>query len=371
MGRQNRRSHKSRDSLAWKLKKVKARKVYHQPTIPTNPMTLNDEDATLDLMCVLFCIMTLYLGPALWNFLKRKLLVNPKSIIVDTYAFLELIIDHRSRNASIFTNSNPNDMNHLQKAREGRLSVAHGYLDEISRNWSGYLLSWVEVLKMVDAHGAAAAVQQIHNEIKSGSKTPLDVILVSFTKPHFMNEGHEGFLQRKETDLTQEQYLKAIRIKMALYKTMILNLAPALRSENLRRTGRNRTDSELDCQNLLFDLLEFWLQKQQHPDTMANVDLIEKAKHGRNVLCHESLDPILANWENFLLYWSQLCVLISDPTAARAIKEDRIKLKRRINIPLTGLISRPTLKFKSLANNHCNPNSQSRKLKIMLTRKPT
>jgi hypothetical protein len=104
---------------------------------------------------------------------------------------------------------------------------------------------------------------------------------------------------------------------------------------------------------------------------MTNVDLIEKAKHGRNVVCHESLDPILADWENFLVYWSQLCVLISDPTAAKAITEDRIKLKRQINIPLTGLISRPTLKFKSLANNRCNPNSQSRKLKIMLTRKPT
>ncbi len=379
--KQNRKynTSKNKGSLASKLNIVKGRKVFHQPNPPQNPMTLNDEDAAIDLCYMLFCVVTLHLGPCVWNFLTSRLLFDQKSTVVDTYEFLKIIIDLRSTNASFFTTNSPSDLSNLQTAQNGRLAIAHGYLDEVSRNWISYLLSWVEVLKMIDEHGAAAVVQKIHDELTSGSKTPLDIVLSFTSKPDFMNR---GFSLRRETDLTKAQYFKAIRVKMALYKCMIINLAPALRSENLRRTGRSRTDSEIDCQNLLFDLLEFWLQKPQYPDTMANVHLIEKAKGGRNVLCHEKLAPILADWESFLVYWSQVCTLISDPSAAKAINEFHSKLKSEIEMPLTGQIANRTPNFTVHSNlfvnivrkqSLYNPAASSRRPnhKILLTRKPT
>jgi hypothetical protein len=91
---------------------------------------------------------------------------------------------------------------------------------------------------------------------------------------------NRGVSLQKETELSRAQYIKAIRIQMALYRSTIKNFGPALRDENHIRTGKTRADSEMDVQNLLFDLLEIWLQKPEDPDTAANVKILETAKDG-------------------------------------------------------------------------------------------
>lgn len=180
------RKSRNNGSVAWKLKNIRKRKVFHQPYQPLHPMSLSDEDAAIDVCFVLFCVLTLHLGPSLWNFMTRKILNDPMPIVVDAYEFLKTIIDLRRTNASFFTTNSPTDMINLETAQKGRLAVTHGYFDEVSRNWSAYLLSWVEVLKMIDAHTAAASVQAIHDELISGNKKPLDVVIFSFTRPDFM-----------------------------------------------------------------------------------------------------------------------------------------------------------------------------------------
>jgi hypothetical protein len=216
MARKNRHNKKS-PSATQKLKYIKKRRVYHQPYQPQHPMSLCDEDAAIDLCFLLFCVLTLHLGPSLWNFMTRTILNDPMPIVVDAYEFLKTIIDLRRTNASLFTTNSPTDMINLETAQKGRLAVVHGYFDEDSRNWSVYLLSWVAVLKMIDAHTAAASVQAIHDELISGNKKPLDVVIFSFTRPDFMKR---GVSLQKETELSRAQYIKAIRIQMALYRSV-------------------------------------------------------------------------------------------------------------------------------------------------------
>jgi hypothetical protein len=351
MARKNRNNKKS-PSATQKLKYIKKRRVYHQPYTPQHPMSLSDEDAAIDLCFLLFCVLTLHLGPSLWNFMTRTILNDPMPIVVDAYEFLKTIIDLRSTNASLFTTNSPTDMINLETAQKGRLAVVHGYFDEISRNWSAYLLSWVAVLKMIDAHTAAASVQAIHDELISGNKKPLDVVIFSFTRPAFMNR---GVSLQKETELSRAQYIKAIRIQMALYRSMVKNFGPALRDENHIRTGKARADSEMDVQNLLFDLLEIWLQKpQQDPDTAANVKILETAKDGRNMICHSNLPLLLTDWKGVLLSWQQVATLISNVETAKAIRDYHMKLKTEIDLPSIPIpgqgIRRSTLQPKYFIN---------------------
>jgi hypothetical protein len=346
------RKSRNNGSVAWKLKNIRKRKVFHQPHPPLHPMSLSDEDAAIDLCFLLFCVLTLHLGPSLWNYMTRRIWNDPIPIAVDAYEFLKTIIDLRRTNASLFTTNSPTDMINLETAQEGRLAVAHGYFDEVSRNWSAYLLSWVEVLKMIDAHTAAASVQAIHDELISGNKKPLDVVIFSFTRPDFMNR---GMSLQTETELSRAQYVKAIRIQMALYRSMVKNFGPALRDENHIRTGKARADSEMDVQNLLFDLLEIWLQKpQQDPDTAANVRILETAKDGRNMICHSNLPLLLTDWEGVLLSWQQVATLISNVETAKAIRDYRMKLKTEIDLPSIPIpgqgIRRSTLQPKYFIN---------------------
>jgi hypothetical protein len=103
-----------------------------------------------------------------------------------------------------------------------------------------------------------------------------------------------------------------------------------LRDENHARTGQVRLDSEIDCQNLLFDLLEHWLQQlvQQplDPNMKRNVQIIETAKEGRNKVCHAELVPITTNWHTYLTSWEDLCILISNSGAAQRIATLHVEL---------------------------------------------
>ncbi|EFX83383.1 hypothetical protein DAPPUDRAFT_100743 [Daphnia pulex] len=333
-------------------------------------MSMPEENDAIDMCYVLFCILSLHLGPALWNFVSKKLLNDPKSIVVDSYEFIKTLIDRRTANSTFFTTNKPSDLTQLDIAQKGRLAVAHGYFDEVALNWASYLLSWIELLKMIDAHTTAGTVQQIYDELISGSKTPMDIVLASFTKPNFVNQG-----LKKESDLTRAQYLKAIRIKLALYKCMVKHLGPALRSEHLRRKGAVRTNSEIDCQNLLFDLLEEWLLQPQHADMTTNVKIIETAKDGRNIVCHANLPLILTDWEATLLSWEKVCRLITNVNTANTIRDVYIDLKSRIDLPLPGTIWRSTAQSKYFANLVrrqvvLNPTWRRPNFKITLTKKP-
>jgi hypothetical protein len=310
------RKHLKPLTITQRLKLIRKRKVHHQPYQPLNPMSMYEENAAIDMCYVLFCILSLHLGPALWNFVTKKLLNDPKSIVVDSYKFIKTLIDRRTADSTFFTKNETSDLTHLEMSQKGRVAVAHGYFDEVALNWASYLLSWIELLKMIDAHATAATVQQIYDQLISGSKTPMDIVLESFTKPDFVHQG-----LKKQSDLTRAQYLKATRIKLALYKCMVKNLGPALRSEHLRRKGAIRTNSEIDCQNLFFDLLEEWLLQPQHPDMATNVQIIETAKDGRNIVCHANLPLILSDWEATLLSWEKVCYLISSVDTAKTIND--------------------------------------------------
>ena len=318
-----------RMTVAAKLKWLKTRNVYHQPSgRPQNPMNLRDEDTLIDLCYLLFLVLTLHLAPALWTFLTRRSnLYDPTSLILDTYRFLNDIIGHRTSDPAYFTTNSHSDLNYLQTALNGRNAVAHGYLDEISNNWSAYMLSWIEVLKMVDSHQAAAKVKKMHDQLLAGNLTALDILLCSYTAPDFVECGTQI---KKPTDLTRAQYVNAIKLQARLFQCLTKILGPALRDENHARTGQVRLDSEIDCQNLLFDLLEHWLQQlvQQplDPNMKRNVQIIETAKEGRNKVCHAELVPITTNWHTYLTSWEDLCILISNSGAAQRIATLHVEL---------------------------------------------
>jgi hypothetical protein len=369
--KQQARKHLKPLTITQKINMIRRRRVHHQPYQPLNPMSMQEENAAIDMCYVLFCVLSLHLGPALWNFVTKKLLNDPKSIAVDSYEFIKTLIDRRTADSTFFKTNEPSDLTHLEIAQKGRLAVAHGYFDEVALNWASYLLSWIQLLKMIDAPATAATVQEIYDLLISGSKTPMDIVLESFTKPDFVHQG-----LKKESDITRAQYLKAIRIKLALYKCMVKHLGPALRSEHLRRKGAIRTNSEIDCQNLLFDLLEEWLLQPQHPDMATNVKIIETAKDGRNIVCHANLPLILSDWEASLLSWEKVCYLVSSVDTAKTIRDFYINLKSRIDdLPLPGTIWRSTAQSKYFAKFVrrqvvLNPTWRRPNFKITLTKKP-
>ena len=72
-----------------KLKLLKGRNVYHQPHKPKSPMDISDEATVIDFCFVLFVVLTMHVGPALWNFLTRRGKYDPTCLIVDIYKFLK------------------------------------------------------------------------------------------------------------------------------------------------------------------------------------------------------------------------------------------------------------------------------------------
>jgi|694.fasta_scaffold118639_1 hypothetical protein len=322
----------SAGAAAKTLNWLKTRHVYHQPNPPQHPMNFTDETTMIDLCFLLFVVITLHLGPALWTFLTRRALYDVTSLIVDTYKFIKDIIGHRVSNPAFFTTNSPSDLSHLQTAQNGRMAVAHGYYDEISKNWSPYMLSWIEVLKMVDSHQAAAKVQNIHDQLLAGNLTALDILLCSYTSPDFVEHGTKI---KKPTDLTKAEYLNEVKLQTKLFQCLSKILGPALRDENLARTGQVRLDSEIDCQNLLYDLYEHWLKQPQHPDMLANVQLLELAIRGRNKVCHAEFVTVATHWESYLKSWEDVCTLISNPTAAQNISAFHAELKAQRNVPFT------------------------------------
>ena len=299
-------------------KSRKPRKVFHQPYQPQSPMTTMEEILSIDLAYVLFCVLTVHLAPTLWNFMVKKVLQDATSLVVDVYKLLKEMIKGRTSNPIFFSSSDPADLNNLNTALNGRNAVLHGYFDLISLNWKTYLVSWIQVLKMINADKAAAAVQRIHDDLVSKSRTPLDVSITSFSKPAFMSGRPE------EHELSREQYIKAIKIKMRLYRCMTKILCPSLRDE--------------------------WELMTQHPDHLDNVQNLRTAKDGRNAVSHADLIAILNNWESYFASWIKVCKLISTSNAASEIQAvyDRIKSenpKRRIQTSVK--LIKPGRVFKS------------------------
>ena len=325
-------------------KSRKPRKVFHQPYQPQSPMTTMEEILSIDLAYVLFCVLTVHLAPTLWNFMVKKVLQDATSLVVDVYKLLKEMIKGRTSNPIFFSSSDPADLNNLNTALNGRNAVLHGYFDLISLNWKTYLVSWIQVLKMINADKAAAAVQRIHDDLVSKSRTPLDVSITSFSKPAFMSGRPE------EHELSREQYIKAIKIKMRLYRCMTNILCPSLRDYYLQKNNQTQLNSELDAQNLLFDLLDEWELMTQHPDHLDNVQNLRTAKDGRNAVSHADLIAILNNWESYLASWIKVCKVISTSNAASEIQAvyDRIKSespKRRIQTSVN--LIKPGRVFKS------------------------
>ena len=318
-------------SAAKRLQQLKARNVYHQPNPPLNPMNFTDEGCVMDLCFLLFVVITLHLGPALWTFLTRRALYDVTSLIVDTYKFIKDIVGHRTSDPSFFTTNSPLDLKHLLTAQNGRNAVCHGYLDEISKNWSSYMLSWIEVLKMVDSHQAAAKVQNIHDQLLAGNLTALDILLCSYTSPDFVEHG----TKIKKPGLTKAEYLNDVKLQTKLFQCLSKILGPALRDENLARTGQVRLDYELDNQNLLNDLLEHWLQQPHHPDMKKNAQILETAIKGRNKVCHAEFIAVATHWESYLKSWQDVCILISNPIAAQNISAFQAELNAHKNVPFT------------------------------------
>ena len=332
--RGNRSQNMTPASIAGRqLKLLKARNVYHQPHKPKSPMDISDEATVIDFCFVLFVVLTMHVGPALWDFLTRRGKNDPPCLIVDIYKFLKLIILNRTQNPSFFTTNSATDLSDLDTAQQGRLAVAHGYFDEVSNNWSDYLLSWIKVLKMVDAPEAANKVKKIHELLVAGNITALDILLCSYTAPDFMEHGTKI---KKPTDMTRARYRNAIRLQMKLYECLTKIFAPALRDENMSRTGQVRDDSEIDSQNLLFDLLEYWYKQPLHPDMLANTQLLEAAKKGRNIVCHGDLNLIATDWQHYLTSWREVCVLISNNDAAQRLSSFHQELIAELNLPFTG-----------------------------------
>jgi hypothetical protein len=246
------------------------------------------------------------------------------------------------------------------------MAVSHGYYDEISKNWSAYLLSWIAVLKMVDSHQAAGKVQKIHDELLAGNMTALDILLCSYTAPDFVIE--RGTQQiKKPNHLTRAEYLNAIKLQTKLFHGLTNILGPALRDENLARTGQVRLHSEIDCQNLLFDMIEHWLKQSHHPDMKKNVQILETAKEGRNKVCHNELVPITTNWHSYLTSWRDVCILISNSSAAQRLASLQVELAvAQNNLPLfTSAAS-----FLPTSSMKANIRSKTMMLRIKLTKKP-
>ena len=355
-----------RRTVAAQLKWFKARNVHHQPNRPQHPMNLTDEATMIDLCYLLFVVLTLHLAPALWTFSTSRALYDVSLLIVDPYVFLNVMIGKRTSDPAFFTTNSPSDVSHLQTAQNGRMAVSHGYYDEISKNWSAYLLSWIAVLKMVDSHQAAGKVQKIHDELLAGNMTALDILLCSYTAPDFVIE--RGTQQiKKPNHLTRAEYLNAIKLQTKLFHGLTNILGPALRDENLARTGQVRLDSEIDCQNLLFDMIEHWLKQSHHPDMKKNVQILETAKEGRNKVCHNELVPITTNWHSYLTSWRDVCILISNSSAAQRLASLHVELAvAQNNLPLfTSAAS-----FLPTSSMKANIRSKTMMLRIKLTKKP-
>lgn len=305
-------------------------------------MKSDKENFTIDLAFVLFRVLTIHLGPALWNFMISKLLQDSKSMIIDVYKLLKEMISQRISDYNFFSTSDPSDLSHLDTALKGRNAVLHGYFDLISLDWETYLVSWIQVLRMINAVKAAAAVQTIYDDLRSSKRTPLDVSISSFSAPAFVSG---KFLSPKPDQMTREEYVKVIKKNMELYRCMTKVLGPALRDYYLQKHNQTKVDSEIDAQNLLFDLLDDWKLMIHHPDHTVNVQDLETAREGRNKLSHSDLMAILHNWESYILSWVKVCSIISNNTAANEIQAvyDRIKTetcytKRRIVLTTVKLI---------------------------------
>lgn len=222
------------------------------------------------------------------------------------------------------------------------------------------MLSWIEVLKMVDSHQAAAKVQKIHDELLAGNMTALDILLCSYTAPDFVERGTQI---KKPSGLTRAEYLNGLKLQTKLFEDLTKILGPALRDENLARTGQLRVNSEMDCQNLLYDLYEHWLKQPQHPDMLANVQLLETAIQGRNRVAHAELIAVATHWESYLKSWEDVCTLISNPIAAQKISAFHAELKAQRNVPFTtgSFLSGPM---------KASIRSKTMMLRIKLTKKP-
>jgi hypothetical protein len=305
-------------------------------------MSLKNEAYSIDLGYLLFVVMTFLLGPCLWNFMTKKSLNDRLSHDVDSYGLLKEMKTQRKLNAAFFTINRPSDISYLETALNGRCAVAHGYFDQTSNEWSPYLMSWVEVLKMIDYKDAACTVKSIHDDLISGEFKALDIIIGCYPTPDFVvNETNKNVLS---TDLTGAEYLRTIRLQIKLFQCMTKILGPALRSESLSKKGIPRTDSEIDCQNLLDDLMEEWLQNTRHPLMLNIVKHLETAKDGRNAVCHANLNSISADWETYLTSWEEVCRIISDMNAANEIKNFHSDLKDSIDKPLTGSVLSSSIK---------------------------
>lgn len=282
-------------------------------------MPLRKERRTIDLSYVLFFTMTAHFGPSLFNFMDRRNLVDAKMSQLDIFEFLKLMIAERKNDSCFFSVSEPSDLYNLEMSMTGRQSVIHGYFDEISKHWITYLMAWIEVLKMVDDRTAAEKVKSILEKLISKKKTPLDVEVSSFTAPTFLNRGNRP---PRPGDMSKTEYFASTMITLNLYRCMTKFLGPVLRDRQLEREGQVRTDSEIDTQNLLFDLLDEWrVNNGNRPDFQADIAKIETARQGRNKICHGDLAMIVQHWKRYFHSWIDVCTMLGEDTSAHKVEK--------------------------------------------------
>jgi hypothetical protein len=98
-----------------------------------------------------------------------------------------------------------------------------------------------------------------------------------------------------------------------------------------------------------------------------NVQILETAKEGRNKVCHNELVPITTNWHSYLTSWRDVCILISNSSAAQRLASLQVELAvAQNNLPLfTSAAS-----FLPTSSMKANIRSKTMMLRIKLTKKP-
>ena len=114
----------------------------------------------------LFFCLTMFLSPALRDFLATKN-VHPKNSIIDGYEYLKKMLKICKKNINFLSPGGGNglDLQYVQTAHKGRNCVCHGDLRAILAEWHKFLHAWIEVCYLINAPEAARQIQLVHDRL--------------------------------------------------------------------------------------------------------------------------------------------------------------------------------------------------------------
>jgi hypothetical protein len=114
----------------------------------------------------LFFCLTMFLSPALRDFLASKN-VHPKNSIIDGYEYLKKMLKICKKNINFLSPGGGNglDLQYVQTAHKGRNCVCHGDLKAILAEWHKFLHAWIEVCYLINAPEAARQIKLVHDRL--------------------------------------------------------------------------------------------------------------------------------------------------------------------------------------------------------------